>query len=86
MNKMNDPKYQVKIIRKIKAIEDAIGDLTENEISAVVCAAVTAVLVEKKDLSPLAIKYFYAEMAVNAIDKTDVSAMVYKMRFEDDTN
>lgn len=32
------------------------------------------------------IKDFYAELAANAIEKTDISVMIYKMRFKDDTN
>lgn len=85
MNKINDPKYQEKIVRKIKTIEDAFDGLTENEMSAVACAAITKVLVDR-ELCPLQIKQFYAELAVNAIDKTEISLMIYKMRREDDTN
>lgn len=85
MNEMYDPKYQEKIVSKIKTIEDAIGDLTENEISAAVCAAITKVLVER-ELFPLKIKQFYAELAVNAIEKTEIALLIYRTERKDDKN
>lgn len=82
MKIMSDPEYRRKIIGKIKAIEDATGDLTVNEISAVVCAAITRVLIDK-GLHLSEIKEFYAKSAENAIDKADIAFLIYKEAFDD---
>lgn len=83
MNKMEDPSYKAKICKRIGLIERAIDGLTETEISAAVCAAITKVLVDK-ELRPVQIKRFYAELAAVAIERTDC-AYLYR-GFKDDTN
>ncbi len=84
MNKKEDPSYKAKICNKIGLIENAIEDLTETEISAAVCAAITKVLVSK-ELRPVQIRRFYAELAAVAIEKTDLAYLIYR-GFKDDTN
>ena len=76
MNKKEDPSYKAKICNRIGLIENAIDDLTETEISTAVCTAITKVLIER-ELCPLQIKQFYAELAVNAIDKTEITLMIW---------
>lgn len=86
MSEMRNPKYQEKIVSKIKSIENTFEGLTVNEMSAIVCAAITDTLIVKKGYSVLKIKQFYATMAANAIDKTEMGVMIYNMRFKDDKN
>lgn len=85
MSEMRNPKYQEKIVSKIKSIESALEDLTSNEMSAVVCAAITGVLVSK-ELRPVQIKCFYAELAAVAIEQTELAYMIYGLGGKHDTN
>lgn len=84
MNKYNGPKYREKIVSKMDTIKDAIEDLTEPEMKAVLCAAISTVLINK-ELCPIAVKQFFADLAVGGIDGTDLAFRIFK-RWQDDTN
>lgn len=77
MNKRQDPNYKAKICNSIGLIEGAIEYLTETEMKAVLCAAITKVLVDR-DYCPLEAKQFFVEFAAGAIEGADATFKVYK--------
>lgn len=77
MSKFEELKHKKEIIKKINTIESAFEDLSESEMAAVLCTAITETLCEREYCSPK-IKHFYEEMAATGIAKTDLSLLIFK--------
>jgi hypothetical protein len=77
MSNIEELIHKKSIIKKINAIESAFEDLSESEMAAVLCTAITETLCNR-EYCPPKIKHFYAEMAAAGIAKADLASFIFK--------
>jgi hypothetical protein len=77
MSNIGELMHKKSIIKKINKIESAFEDLTESEMAAVLCTAITETLCNR-EYCPPKIKRFYEKMASTGIAKTELASFIFK--------